>query len=249
MAILLRQESTIIAAWPLCDDPRAAAQARRLISGTLTGLRILPNLVEDAVLMVSELAGNAVTHGRGPFELVVRSGQDELYIEVVDSSLVSPVMRAPDAEAEHGRGLAIVSELTKGRCGFRVTAFTTQEGLDGKAVWFAIPMCHPFPSPRRSSEGNVVTIDGEKPGAWLQELATELESRRFSAQLRVRDGRPPFLTVINLAATVLSETVYVATDAAGECCFYFPWPGRIAPVSDVMAAADRIERVLAEIGR
>lgn len=55
--------------------------------------------------------------------------------------------------------------------------------------------------------------------------------------------------MINLAAPVLAENVLVAVDADDEWCFFFPWPERISPVGDVMAAADRIERVLAETGR
>ncbi|GAA3120211.1 hypothetical protein GCM10010466_08850 [Planomonospora alba] len=94
-----------------------------------------------------------------------------------------------------------------------------------------------------------VTIEPEKAATALRQLAAELEGRRFSARLRTKEGTPPCLTVINLAAPALADSVLVAVDADDEWCFFFPWPERIAPVGDVMAAADRIERVLAEIDR
>ncbi|MEU7691098.1 hypothetical protein [Microbispora hainanensis] len=94
-----------------------------------------------------------------------------------------------------------------------------------------------------------MTITPEGAVSWLEKLGAELESRGFSARLRAGVGRTPFLHVINLAAPVMSETVMVAVDGDDESCFYFPWPERIAPVSDLATAADRVERVLAEVGR
>ncbi|GAB3150804.1 hypothetical protein [Microbispora hainanensis] len=94
-----------------------------------------------------------------------------------------------------------------------------------------------------------MTIDPEEAVSWLEKLGAELESRGFSARLRAAVGRTPCLHVINLAAPVMSETVMVAIDGDGEWCFYFPWPERIAPIRDLAAAADRVERVLAEVGR
>ncbi|MFC0860928.1 hypothetical protein ACFHYQ_01330 [Sphaerimonospora cavernae] len=94
-----------------------------------------------------------------------------------------------------------------------------------------------------------MTTDPEKAASWLQELAAELKNRRFSARVRTGENRTPCLHVVNLAAPVLTESVITAIDGDGEWCFFFPWPQRIAPVGDLAAAADRVERVLAEIGR
>ncbi|WP_263407699.1 hypothetical protein [Microbispora bryophytorum] len=41
----------------------------------------------------------------------------------------------------------------------------------------------------------------------------------------------------------------IAPDAEGEWSFWFPWPERIALVTNVTEAADRIECVLAEVDR
>lgn len=83
----------------------------------------------------------------------------------------------------------------------------------------------------------------------LEKLAAELDQRSFAVRLHLREGRPTSLTVINKAAPVLTESVLTAPNADGELWFWFPWPSPITPIADVETAADRIERVLAEIGR
>ncbi|MFG1861083.1 ATP-binding protein [Microbispora bryophytorum] len=150
---LVRERPAIIAAWPLREDARAAAQARQLIRGALIALGLPAELVDDAVLMVSELVGNAVLYGDAPFELVLRSEQDELHVEVLDSGTINPVMRVAGPEEEHGRGLAIVREVSGARCGCRHgIPFPTREDVYGKSVWFAIPMRCQVPVPRLSGD-------------------------------------------------------------------------------------------------
>jgi hypothetical protein len=57
------------------------------------------------------------------------------------------------------------------------------------------------------------------------------------------------LSVINPKASNLAERILVGPDAETGIAYFFPWPQRIASVSDPATAADRIERVLAEVGR
>lgn len=83
----------------------------------------------------------------------------------------------------------------------------------------------------------------------LRRLAAELENRRFAVRLHRRENRPAMLSVVNSAAPALSESVMTAPDADGRLSFWFPWPALICPVSDVVSAANQIERVLAEVGR
>ncbi|MEW9532845.1 ATP-binding protein [Microbispora sp. NPDC049125] len=150
---LVGERSIIIAAWPLREDAQAAAQARQLTRGALAVLGISPESVDNAVLMVSELVGNAVLYGDAPFELVLRTEQSQLYVEIVDSGTISPVMRTAGVDEEHGRGLGIVFEVSGGRCGCRHdVAYSTSQALYGKAVWFAIPMSCPIPVPRDSGD-------------------------------------------------------------------------------------------------
>lgn len=94
-----------------------------------------------------------------------------------------------------------------------------------------------------------MSIDAVNATDQLEKLAAELGGRGFSARLRLPEGRPATLSVINLNAPVLSESVLTGPHETGELWFWFPWPAPITPIADVQAAADRIERVLAEVGR
>jgi hypothetical protein len=76
--------------------------------------------------------------------------------------------------------------------------------------------------------------------ATLEKLAAELNARGYEARLTAPDGRPPWLAVINPAATMLEETVMAYAE-----WFWWPWADRIAPAADAATAADAIARVLA----
>ena len=92
-------------------------------------------------------------------------------------------------------------------------------------------------------------VDTQQVIDYLSRLGNELESRRFSVLLSTVKGRPHFLTVVNPAAPALSENVMALPDTKGVLWFWFPWRTAITPASDIVAAADRVERVLAEVGR
>ncbi|WP_433517820.1 hypothetical protein ACQP2T_21110 [Nonomuraea sp. CA-143628] len=92
-------------------------------------------------------------------------------------------------------------------------------------------------------------VDQDAAHQALLNLAAELETRRFQVRLRKVEGRPLSITIINVAAPVLTESVLTAPDTDGALWYWFPWRAPISPVDDVLAAADRVERVLAEVGR
>lgn len=72
----------------------------------------LPALIDAAVLVVSELAGNAVEHAGTGFELRLEvRGDTSLRIEVLDHGPGSPDPREPDLDSERGRGLHLVASL------------------------------------------------------------------------------------------------------------------------------------------
>jgi anti-sigma regulatory factor (Ser/Thr protein kinase) len=88
-------------------------------------------LVEMAVLLISELVTNAVLHGRGRPVVAVRARSDEVRVDVRDGDPSPPRPRDIDEEAIGGRGLHLVAELAD------------QWGVDswpggGKAVWFLL---------------------------------------------------------------------------------------------------------------
>ncbi|MBS2545495.1 ATP-binding protein [Catenulispora sp. NL8] len=122
----------------------AAGWARRRVADTLLRWGA-PELVDDAVLVASELVTNAFTHaamleGAPTCRLVLKLFVDRLAVEVWDPASASAVevrQRAVDAETESGRGLEIVAEL----CGGRPLVFA--EPGHGKTVVAVIPRQRP----------------------------------------------------------------------------------------------------------
>ena len=82
---------------------------------------------DDVALVVSELVTNAVVHGDGDVRVDVTVATGEVRVEVADHERALPDRHDAPADAESGRGLAIVSQLAR-RWGVRT------EG-DGKVVW------------------------------------------------------------------------------------------------------------------
>ncbi|MEU8826390.1 SpoIIE family protein phosphatase [Streptomyces sp. NPDC048636] len=114
-----------IAVWPLTQGPVAASEARDHVRKQLRRWQLAP-LTTTAELLVSELVGNAIRHGKGPVELRLLRGEG-LICEVSDGSLTTPRMRHASETDEGGRGLQLVSALSH-RWGTRYTAA-------GKCIW------------------------------------------------------------------------------------------------------------------
>ncbi|MFD7126907.1 MULTISPECIES: ATP-binding protein [Streptomyces] len=72
--------------------------------------------LEDASLVIGELATNAALHGHVPgrdFRILLSVYDDVLRIEVVDTRSESlPVKQAPATDSESGRGLLLVEALS-----------------------------------------------------------------------------------------------------------------------------------------
>ncbi|HET9076865.1 MAG TPA: ATP-binding protein [Acidimicrobiales bacterium] len=111
-------------------DPQAVRHARSFVASTLRSWR-LPDLVETAELLVSEVVTNAILHAASPFRLTVECRTPRMVsVEVRDSSGAAPVLTSPAQDATHGRGLLLI-ELLASRWGWRPV-----EG--GKVVWFEL---------------------------------------------------------------------------------------------------------------
>jgi len=70
-------------------------------------------VLDEALLVVSELVTNAMTHARSGCELRVRDTGEVFRIEVQDAGGGSPELQRPTRESEHGRGLLLVSAMCK----------------------------------------------------------------------------------------------------------------------------------------
>ncbi|MEV6983393.1 ATP-binding protein [Sphaerisporangium sp. NPDC051017] len=115
------------ACWDLAADLRAAGTARRLAREVLTAWG-MSALVEDVTVVVSELVGNALVHGRAPITLSLHRHGRIVRGEVTDHGAMWPTPLPACSGEEHGRGLTIVAA-----CADRWGVEPAQEG---KTVWF-----------------------------------------------------------------------------------------------------------------
>lgn len=98
--------------WDLPGDLTAGAFARDRVRSSLT--EVDPALREDCALVASELAINAVRHGRPPARLMLRRSRRHVRIEVTSGAgSTRPHVREPATEADSGRGLALVTRLSE----------------------------------------------------------------------------------------------------------------------------------------
>jgi anti-sigma regulatory factor (Ser/Thr protein kinase) len=89
--------------------PESVRDARRLARAAAAHLT--PERRDDVVLVVSELAANAVRHAQTPYSVHVAVDGVTVRVEVVDHGGGMPVRRHPSVTATGGRGLQIVDEL------------------------------------------------------------------------------------------------------------------------------------------
>ncbi len=88
--------------------------------------------IDTILLLVSELATNAVRHAATPFDVTVEVRGEGVRVAVIDQDVAHPPrLRRPELHSTDGRGLMIVAELAS-RWG------TDALGDGTKAVWFAV---------------------------------------------------------------------------------------------------------------
>ncbi|MEU6040001.1 ATP-binding protein [Actinomadura sp. NPDC047616] len=143
-----------VAAWALPGDRTCAGFARSAVGDLLGGLRIPLEIVRDAQTMVSEAATNAYEHAHiphgttGGWELwAFRAGRGVVcgvFDPVPDKPLPARPVR-PDPLLEHGRGLAILHELSRGAWGVHRTRGQLGGHVPGKVVWFRCPVTVDLP--------------------------------------------------------------------------------------------------------
>jgi anti-sigma regulatory factor (Ser/Thr protein kinase) len=91
-------------------------------------------MLDDALLLISELVTNAVLHGGPPIMLSIECDGNVMRARVRDGSPALPVPRNADPDAESGRGMTLVELLTHT---WGVVPVADTRGL-GKEVWFEL---------------------------------------------------------------------------------------------------------------
>jgi PAS domain S-box-containing protein len=114
------------------DTVDSAATARGFTAGVLeqAGCR---EIIDTAVLLVSELVTNALRHARPPYALVLDLTSEYLECRVEDSEDAVPSPAASGELAESGRGLLLLEALA--------TEWGTRDrGSAGKTTWFRLAL-------------------------------------------------------------------------------------------------------------
>jgi len=110
--------------------PLGPGQARRAVAECATRLG-LDELVDDLLLLVSEMVTNAVRHGAPPVRLEVLADDLVVRLAVGDGHPGLPRPREVDDDAEGGRGMVLV-DLLAAEHGVRPQP-------PGKTVWASVP--------------------------------------------------------------------------------------------------------------
>lgn len=109
--------------------PASVPEARRLVRDLLRSAG-REDLEDNAVLLVSEVATNALLHAGTPIQVVARLEGSVLLVEVSDGSQHLPVPRRYGSTAGTGRGLLMLEQL--------VDDWGVRLHDDGKTVWFTL---------------------------------------------------------------------------------------------------------------
>ncbi|MFH0518552.1 ATP-binding protein [Streptomyces sp. M41] len=95
-----------------CAGSEDVSRIRQVAHDFLARHHVPPSMREDALLVVSELVTNAVTHALPPAALRIRcTPRPALRIEVTDGGPQSHQPPRTDPHEEHGRGMYIVAAL------------------------------------------------------------------------------------------------------------------------------------------
>jgi anti-sigma regulatory factor (Ser/Thr protein kinase) len=201
-------------------EPMAAAAARRFVRDTLQSWVVTGGdadghgLVDDAVLLTSELVTNAVVHAGTPVQVTCRLADDNVEVVVRDSQPASLVPEPPASdrgptERTGGRGLLLPSALA--------SAWGVTYGRTAKAVWFRIGLGGPGAGLADSLDGQA---DGSPAGpaaltaALRQALATP-DRARSAAPAAAGLGMPGSAPAGSGYRDLLQHTVQAARSAVG----------------------------------
>ena len=96
----------------VAELPRVRAELRRHATGNAAD-PMDPDLLDQLILALDEMASNALRHGGGSVEATVRLTRDAYLVEVSDSAATAPPAPAVGRDpSEGGLGLYLIAELS-----------------------------------------------------------------------------------------------------------------------------------------
>jgi anti-sigma regulatory factor (Ser/Thr protein kinase) len=116
---------------PMESSSPAAARAFARRSGCAAHA---VDLLDDALLLISELVTNSILHGGPPIVLAIECDGGGMHVRVRDGSRTPPVLAARGDDAEDGRGIALVDLLSDT---WGVEPVEDDYGT-GKETWFEL---------------------------------------------------------------------------------------------------------------
>jgi anti-sigma regulatory factor (Ser/Thr protein kinase) len=114
--------------------PPSVGAARRFVAASMRRHHALPETIDVACLLTSELVTNALVHAHSRVELTVFVGPTGFRIEVRDTSPATAQRRDIELDELSGRGLHIVDVMS--------SRWGTGPSGDGKRVWFELDASH-----------------------------------------------------------------------------------------------------------
>ncbi len=107
-------------------------RARRTIAAFLDPDEVPGAVVEDVLLLVSELVTNAVVHAGSPAVVRLDADLERIKVAVADKDADKrPSVREPDPTSPSGRGVLLVDRLA--------ARWGVEPQCSGKLVWFELP--------------------------------------------------------------------------------------------------------------
>ncbi|WP_204745586.1 SpoIIE family protein phosphatase [Glycomyces paridis] len=154
-------------------DDRSPAAARAAVRAVLTEAG-LAELLDETLLLTTELATNGVVHAGTDINLTVAADSIGVRVTVTDyrSGGIDPMdMAMPEVTAEGGRGLLLVDRFA--------SSWGTTHDATGKSIWFRIdrdPDARPAPRPAPDADHETAQPDLVQLAALLT-IAPALQSR------------------------------------------------------------------------
>jgi CheY-like chemotaxis protein len=115
-----------VAVLDLPEDLGSVKLARTLVRRTLHEWD-LAHLEDEATLVVSELAANALNHARSAYQVRIYHNPSTVRIEVRDGGVGTPEPQPASSDREGGRGLLLVAALS--------VSWGLEQTPGGKVVW------------------------------------------------------------------------------------------------------------------